>query len=95
MDRKIDYLLRYISNDTYKKIIDKKSDYVLKLVEDNYVDTDLNIKYLIKYGVKNIDKVVYDSLEELTTSHNEYIKKTKDYEKKLSKEEVIMLLENV
>lgn len=94
MDRKIDYLLRYISNDTYKKIIDKKSDYVLKLVEDNYVDTDLNIKYLIKYGVKNIDKVVYDSLEELTTSHNEYIKKTKDYEKKLSKEEVIMLLEN-
>ena len=95
MNRKIDYLLRYISNDTYKKIIDKKSDYVLKLVEDNYVDTDLNIKYLIKYGVKNIDKIVYESLEELTTSHNEYIKKIKDYEKKLSKEEVIMLLENV
>lgn len=95
MDRKIDYLLRYISNDTYKKIIAKKSDYVLKLAEDNYVDTDLNIKYLIKYGVKNIDKIVYDSLEELTTSHNEYIKKIKDYEKKLSKEEVIMLLENV
>ena len=95
MDRKIDYLLRYISNDTYQKIIAKKSDYVLKLAEDNYVDTDLNIKYLIKYGVKNIDKIVYDSLEELTTSHNEYIKKIKDYEKKLSKEEVIMLLENV
>ena len=95
MNYKIDYLLRYISNETFNKIVTKKSDYILKLVEDNYVDTDLNIKYLIKYGVKNIDKVVYESLEDLTTSHNEYIKKIKDYEKSLSKEEVIMLLENV
>lgn len=95
MEYKIDYLLRYISNETYKKILNKKSSYILTLVEDNYIDTDLNIKYLIKYGVKNIDKVVYDSLEELTINHNDYIKKIKDYEKKLSKEEVIMLLENV
>ena len=75
MNYKIDYLLRYISNETYNKIITKKSDYILELVEDNYVDTDLNIKYLIKYGIKNIDKVVYESLEDLTTSHNEYINK--------------------
>lgn len=95
MNYKIDYLLRYISNDTYKRICDKKSDYILKLVNDNYLDTDLNIKYLIKYGVKDIDKVVYDSLEELTMRHNEYINKIKEYEKNLSKEEVIMLLENV
>lgn len=95
MNYKIDYLLRYISNDTYKKICDKKSDYILKLAEDNYVDTDLNIKYLIKYGVKSIDKVVYDSLEDLTINHNDFIKKIKNYEKDLSKEEVIMLLENV
>lgn len=95
MNYKIDYLLRYISNDTFNRIITKKSDYVLRLVHDNYVDTDLNIKYLIKYGVKNIDKVVYDSLEDLTISHNEYIRRIKEYEKKLSKEEVIMLLENV
>ena len=95
MKYKIDYLLRYISNETYKKILNKKSSYILTLVEDNYIDTDLNIKYLIKYGVKNIDKVVYDSLEELTINHNDYIKKIKDYEKKLSKEEVIMLIENV
>ncbi len=95
MEYKIDYLLRYISNETYKKILNKKSSYILTLVEDNYIDTDLNIKYLIKYGVKNIDKVVYDSLEELTINHNNYIKKIKEYEKKLSKEEVIMLLENV
>ena len=95
MKYKIDYLLRYISNDTYKKICNKKSEYILKLAEDNYVDTDLNIKYLIKYGVKNIDKVVYDNLEDLTSSHNDYINKIKNYEKNLSKEEVIMLLENV
>lgn len=95
MEYKIDYLLRYVTNDTYKKILNKKSSYILELVHDNYVDTDLNIKYLMKYGVKNIDKVVYDLLEELTMNHNDYIKKIKDYEKKLSKEEVIMLLENI
>ena len=72
---KIDYLLRYVSNDTYKKICDKKSSYILKLAEDNYIDIDLNIKYLIKYGIKNIDKVVYESLEDLTINHNEYINK--------------------
>ena len=95
MNYKIDYLLRYISNDTFKKIVSKKSDYILKLAHDNYVDTDLNIKYIIKYGVKNIDKVVYESLEDLTISHNEYINKIKEYENTLSKEEVIMLLENL
>ena len=95
MNYKIDYLLRYVSNETYKKILKNKSDYVLSLVENNYIDTDLNIKYLIKYGVKDIDKVVYDSLEELTISHNDYLKKIKEYEKKLTKEEVIMLLDNV
>lgn len=95
MNYKIDYLLRYVSNETYKKILKNKSDYVLSLVENNYIDTDLNIKYLIKYGVKDIDKVVYDSLDELTISHNDYLKKIKEYEKKLTKEEVIMLLESV
>ena len=95
MNYKIEYLLRYVSNDTYKKIISKKSNYILRLAEDNYVDTDLNIKYIIKYGVKNIDKVVYESLEELTMNHNEYINKIKEYEKNLTKEEVIMLLENI
>lgn len=94
MKYKIDYLLRYISNDTYKKICTKKGDYILKLAHDNYIDTDLNIKYLIKYGVKNIDRFVYDNLEDLTMNHNNYINKIKNYEKNLTKEEVIMLLEN-
>lgn len=90
----LEYLLRYVSNDTYKKII-KKNDYILNLLEEAYIDTDLNIKYLIKYGIKDIDKVVYDMLEDLTISHNDFIKKIKDYEKNLSKEEVIMLIESV
>lgn len=95
MNYKIDYLLRYITNETFSKINSKKSDYILKLVEDNYVDTDLNIKYLIKYGIKEIDKVVYNMLEDLTLSHNDFINKIKDYEKTLKKEEVIMLIENI
>ena len=90
----IEYLLRYVSNDTYKKIL-KKNDYILNLLEEAYIDTDLNIKYLIKYGIKDIDKVVYDMLDDLTVSHNDFIKKIKDYEKTLSKEEVIMLIESV
>ena len=90
----IEYLLRYVSNDTYKKIL-KKNDYILNLLEESYIDTDLNIKYLIKYGIKDIDKVVYDMLEDLTISHNDFIKKIKDYEKTLTKEEVIMLIESV
>ena len=48
MNYNIEYLLRYISNETYKKILKNKSPYVLSLVEDNYIDTDLNIKYLIR-----------------------------------------------
>ena len=56
-------------------------------------------KYFFKgikgFMPKDIDKVVYDSLEELTISHNDYLKKIKEYEKKLTKEEVIMLLESV
>ena len=90
----IEYLLKYVSNETYKKIL-KKNDYIIKLLKDNYIDTDLNIKYLIKYGVKDIDKVVYDMLEDLTASHNDFIKKIKDYEKKLSHEEVILLIESI
>ena len=56
---RIDYLLRYISNETFMSILNKKSKYILKLLEDNYIDVDLNIKYLVKYGITNIDKVVY------------------------------------
>lgn len=90
----MDYLLKYVSNDTMKKI-NNKSDYVKSRLEKNYVDVDLNIRYLIKYGITNIDKVVYNMLEELLKNHNDFIKYIKDYEKKFSHEEVIMLIENM
>lgn len=89
----IDYLLKYVSNDTFKKI-QNKSSYILNNLDKNYIDVDLNIKYLIKYGISNIDEVVYFMLEELTNNHNDFIKSILEYEKKLTKEKVLALLEN-
>lgn len=94
MGYKIDYLLRYVSMDTYNKIINNNNDYVLGLLSDNYIDVNLNIKYLIKYGVSNIDKIVYNNINDFIVSHNEFINIIKNYEKSLSKEEVITLFEN-
>ena len=94
MGYSLDYLLRYVSMDTYKKIISNNNDYILGLLSDNYVDIDLNIKYLIKYGITNIDSVIYNNISDFITDHNEFIKKIKEYEKNLTKEEVIMLYEN-
>ena len=93
MGYNIDYLLRYVSMDTYNKIINN-NDYVLGLLSDNYIDVNLNIKYLIKYGVSNIDKIVYNNINDFIVSHSEFINVIKNYEKSLSKDEIIMLYEN-
>lgn len=95
MSYNIEYLLKYISNDTYNLIKNKKSAYLLELLEKNRIDVDLNIRYLIKYGITKIDEVVLDRIEDLVMSHNDFIKKIKDYEKKLGKEETIKMLENL
>lgn len=94
MGYNIDYLLRYVSIDTYNKIINSNNDYVLGLLSDNYIDVNLNIKYLIKYGVSNIDKIVYNNINDFIVSHSEFINVIKNYEKSLSKDEIIMLYEN-
>ena len=75
MGYNIDYLLRYVSMDTYNKIINSNNDYVLGLLSDNYIDVNLNIKYLIKYGVSNIDKIVYNNINDyrFTLGKNNYI----------------------
>ena len=91
MGYNIDYLLRYVSMDTYNKIINSNNDYVLGLLSDNYIDVNLNIKYLIKYGVSNIDKIVYNNINDFIVSHSECINVIKNYEKSLSKDEIIML----
>ena len=95
MNYKIDYLLKYITNETYKKIISSKGEYILGLLENNRVDVDLNIRYLIKYGIKNIDNVIYDRLEDLVLENNDFIKKIDNYEKKLGKEGFINMIENI
>ena len=72
----------------------KQNASVLGLLSDNYIDVNLNIKYLIKYGVSNIDKIVYNNINDFIVSHSEFINVIKNYEKSLSKDEIIMLYEN-
>ena len=91
----MDYLLRYVSMDTYHKILKDNNDYILGLLKDNYVDVNLNIKYLIKYGVTNIDKVIPNIINDLLLNNKDFEKKIEEYEKQLTKEEVIMLIENM
>ena len=95
MNYKIDYLLKYISNDTYKKIVNSKGEYILEDLEDNRVDVDLNIRYLIKYGIKNIDGVVYDRLDDLLLGHNDFIERMEKYEQSLGRDGFINMIENV
>lgn len=91
----IDYLLKYISNDDYKIILNKYDSYKLEELYNNRVDVDLNIRYLIKYGVSNISDIVINMIDDLLMPHNEFIKKINNYENKMSKEEVIIMLENI
>ena len=94
MKRETDYLLKYVRNDTYQKMLKKNHDYMIENIVDNRVDVDLNIRYLLRYGVKNIDLVVLERLDDLLLSHNDFIKKINDYEDKLTKSGVIDMLEN-
>ncbi len=92
---KIDYLLKYVSNDFYNKILITCNDYILDDLENSRIDVDLNIRYLIKYGIKNLDVVIYDRLEDLVMPHNEFIDKINRYEISLGKDGVINMLENL
>ena len=95
MERDTSYLLKYVSSSTYNKIIEDSNDYVLELLHNNFINVDLNIKYLIKYGISNIEIVIVNMLTELTMNHDDFIEKIHNYEKKLTKEEVITLIENM
>ena len=94
MQEEAQYLLKYVSNDTYKKIKIKYKDYMLDDLVDNRVDVDLNIRYLIRLGVKNIDNVVLERLDDLLMSNNLFIKKMNGYIDKLSIEGLIDMMEN-
>ena len=91
----MDYLLRYVSMDTYHEIIKENNDYILDQLKDNYIDVNLNIKYLINYGVSNLDTLIPRIINDILLSNKDFEKKIEGYEKKLTKEEVITLIENM
>ena len=81
--------------ENYNKIIKDNNEYILDIIKYNYVDVNLNIKYLINYGVSNIDKILPNIINDLILSHKDFEKKIEEYEKHLTKDEVIMLIENM
>lgn len=89
-----EYLLKYIKNDTYNKILKNNGDYIIENLVDNRVDVDLNIRYLIRLGVKNIDIVVLERLDDLLLSNNIFINKHNELEEKLTRDGLIDMLEN-
>ena len=95
MNSELDYLLKYISNDCLYDILNNKGKYVIELVRDARVNVCHNTEYLIKYGVTNIDHVVYERLEELALPNNDFINNINDYERILSKDKIITMLENI
>lgn len=94
MNKETEYLLKYVSNECYSKILTKNGDYMIENLADNRVDVNLNIRYLIKLGVKNIDRVVLERLDDLLLEHNEFISKMNVYEKKLTRDGLIDMLDN-
>ena len=45
MKKNTEYLLKYISNETYDKILKNTNAYILDNLETNRRDVELNIKY--------------------------------------------------
>lgn len=91
----IDYLLKYISGDDLKRILNRYDHYKIEELHNNRVSVDLNIRYLISYGVSNVGDIVIKMIDELLLSHDDFIKKIEGYEKNMDKEQVIMMLENI
>ena len=91
----IEYLLKYVSNDCYKKIINNSNNYILDSLEHNRIDVDLNIRYLIKLGIKNLDDVIYERLEDLIKCHNVFILMIDNYINTMGEYDFISMIENV
>ena len=89
-----EYLLKYIKNETYNKILKNNGDCIIDNLVDNRVDVDLNIRYLIRLGVKNIDIVVLERLDDLMLSNNIFIRKMDKLEEKLTINGLVDMLEN-
>lgn len=94
MEDKLNYLLKYISYASYENLINTGNKYILELLEENSRNVNLNSLYLIKYGAKDIEKIILTKTEDITKEHNDFIKEIKNLEKTLTKEEIIALYEN-
>lgn len=92
---KTDYLLKYVSCDCYNKILKYSNDYIISGLMYSRIDVDLNIRYLIDIGIKNLDAVIYDRLEDLIKSHNEFSLMIDGYINSLGKNKFISMLENL
>ena len=94
MQKETDYLLKYVTNDTYQKILNNNHIYTIENLIDNRVDVDLNIRYLINLGVKNIDRIVIERLDDLLLKNAEFEAKMNEYIEKLTKDGFIDMLDN-
>ena len=94
MEDRLNYLLKFISYDSYEELIKSNNKYLLELLINNSRNVNLNCLYLIKYGVSNIEKVILTKTEDITKDHDEFIKDIKSLEKELNKKEIIALYEN-
>ena len=94
MEDKLNYLLKFISYDSYEELIKSNNKYLLELLINNSRNVNLNCLYLIRYGVSDIEKVILTKTEDITKEHDEFIKDIKSLEKELNKKEIIALYEN-
>ena len=94
MEDRLNYLLKFISYDSYEELIKSNNKYLLELLVNNSRNVNLNCLYLIRYGVSDIEKVILTKTEDITKEHDEFIKDIKSLEKELNKKEIIALYEN-
>ena len=94
MEDKLNYLLKFISYDSYEELIKSNNKYLLELLINNSRNVNLNCLYLIRYGVSDIEKVILTKTEDITKDHDEFIKDICSLEKELNKKEIIALYEN-
>lgn len=94
MEDKLNYLLKFISYDSYEELIKSNNKYLLELLINNSRNVNLNCLYLIRYGVSDIEKVILTKTEDITKEHDEFIKDICSLEKELNKKEIIALYEN-
>ena len=93
MKNHVEYLLKYISNDAYQNLL-KKKGYQIEEIAQNRRDVELNIRYLLRLGIKNVDYVVIERIDDLLLPHHDFMNKINHYLEKISKEEFINMLEN-